>query len=195
MWMWKSEGTFRVLSSPPAGTAAHPPIAATFGNQLEDRGRNAGYPAPPAQIRTGPTKASGSYLGYLAARRMANVTFGHSAHAPAPGTRFPGSESGTCFAGPCSPWSPPLAPPPPPPVARLCSAASLLLWRGLTSHACASPALAPRLPGAGQRRRAALVGHEISRFPHKERPHMPGSTTAPGRADTRNSVPARIAFR
>lgn len=30
-----------------------------------DRGRDAGYPAPPAQIRTCPIKAYGSYLGYL----------------------------------------------------------------------------------------------------------------------------------
>ncbi len=35
------------------------------------RGRDAGYPAPPAQIRTGPIKASGSYLGCLAAKRTA----------------------------------------------------------------------------------------------------------------------------
>jgi hypothetical protein len=40
---------------------------------INDRGRDAGYPAPPAQIRTGPIKASGSYLGCLAANR----TFGH----------------------------------------------------------------------------------------------------------------------
>ena len=38
---------------------------------LVDRGRNAGYPAPPVQTRTGPTKASGSYLGCLAAKRTA----------------------------------------------------------------------------------------------------------------------------
>jgi hypothetical protein len=38
-----------------------------------DRGRDAGYPAPPAQIRTCPIKASGSYLGCLAANR----TLGH----------------------------------------------------------------------------------------------------------------------
>ena len=29
-----------------------------------DRSRDAGYPAPPAQIRTGPIKAYGSYLGW-----------------------------------------------------------------------------------------------------------------------------------
>ena len=33
------------------------------------RGRNAGYPAPPAPIRTSPIRASGSYLGCLAAKR------------------------------------------------------------------------------------------------------------------------------
>jgi hypothetical protein len=40
-----------------------------------------------------------------------------------------------------------------------------------------------------------LVRHEISRFPRKERSHMPGSTTALGRAGTRNSVPVHVAFR
>ena len=34
-----------------------------------DRGRNAGYPAPPAQIRTCPIRAFGSYLGCLTAKR------------------------------------------------------------------------------------------------------------------------------
>src|SRR4029077_10473586 len=33
---------------------------------------------------------------------------------PALVTRLPDSASGTCFAGPHFPWSPPLAPPPPP---------------------------------------------------------------------------------
>ena len=108
--------------------------------------------------------------------------------------RYLSAPSGACFADPCSPWSPPFAPPPPPPVARLCSAASSLLWRSLTSHARASPASAPRLPDADQRRRTALAGHEISRFPHKERLHMPGSQTAPGRAGARNSAPVHIAF-
>ena len=34
-----------------------------------DRGRDAGFPAPPAQIRTCPIQASGSYLGCLATNR------------------------------------------------------------------------------------------------------------------------------
>src|SRR6202043_3444281 len=58
-----------------------------------------------------------------------------SVRAPASVTRFPGTVSGTCGIGSRSPWPPPFAPPPPLPVARLCSAASLLLWRSLTSHA------------------------------------------------------------
>jgi len=33
---------------------------------LPSRSRNAGYPAPPAQIRTGAANAYGSYLEYLA---------------------------------------------------------------------------------------------------------------------------------
>ena len=39
------------------------------------------------------------------------------------------------------------------------------------------------------------VSHEISRFPRKERPHMPGSQTAPGRPDARSSAPVCLAFR
>src|SRR5450631_4006085 len=45
---------------------------------------------------------------------------------------------------------PPLAPPTPQPVARLCSSASQLLWRGQTSHDRTSSATAPRLPDADQ---------------------------------------------
>ena len=36
------------------------------------RGRNDGYPSPPAQIRTGSIAAYGSYLGWVASKR----TFG-----------------------------------------------------------------------------------------------------------------------
>ena len=38
-------------------------IESLFGfSHVFSRGRNAGYPAPPAQIRTGSFPASGSYL-------------------------------------------------------------------------------------------------------------------------------------
>src|SRR3954454_2949907 len=111
------------------------------------RGREPGYPGPPAQIRTSPIKAFGSYQEYLAA---SSVSLRLVARDPAPVTRLPGSVPGTCFAGSRSSQSPPFAPPAPPPVARLCSLASLLLWRSQTSRVRASSASAPRLPDADQ---------------------------------------------
>ena len=52
-------------------TAAHPPKAGTLHHKPNDRGRNENCFSPPAQIRTGPIKAFGSYLGCLAAKRTA----------------------------------------------------------------------------------------------------------------------------
>ena len=69
------------------------------------RGRDASYLAPPAQIRTCGFPAYGSHLGYQ--RQFGAV------YEPTPVTRLSGSGSGACFAGPHSPWSPPLAPPTP----------------------------------------------------------------------------------
>jgi hypothetical protein len=40
-----------------------------------------------------------------------------------------------------------------------------------------------------------MVDPEISRFPHKERPYMPGSQTTPGPTGARNNAPADFAFR
>ena len=127
--------------------AWHNPLKSK-GRGSYDRGRDASYPAPPAQIRTGPIKASGSCLGWLAAscRSMRLV-----ARDPAPVTRFPGPVPGTCFAGPRSPRSPSLAPPAPQRIAPLCSSASLLLRRSQTSRVRASSATTPRLPDAGLR--------------------------------------------
>src|SRR4029077_19548450 len=101
--------------------------------------------------------------------------------APAPVTRFPGPAPGACFAGSHSPWPPPFAPPAPQPVARLCSSASSLLWRSLTSKARSPLATAPRLPNADQMATLPLVRPGISRFPPKELRHMPGSSTPPSR--------------
>src|SRR5271157_2912001 len=56
--------------------------------------RDGHYWPSPAQIRTGPIKASGSYRGYLAASR---VSLRLSACGPAPVTRFSGSAPGACF--------------------------------------------------------------------------------------------------
>jgi hypothetical protein len=36
---------------------------------------------------------------------------------------------------------------------------------------------------------------EISRFPRKELPHMPGSSTTPGRTGARDNAPVHVAFR
>jgi len=41
----------------------------------------------------------------------------------------------------------------------------------------------------------ALADHEISRFPSKERAHMPVSKTTPGRLGARVIAPFRVAFR
>ena len=107
---------------------------------------------------------------------------------------MPGSESGACWLVPCSPRPPPFAPPTPAPVARRRSPASQLLWRGLTSRLCALPASAHRLPDADHSL-LALARREISRFAHKERTHMLGSTTAPGRPGARDDAPVHVAFR
>ena len=45
-----------------------------LGLNVGDRGRNAGFPAPPAQIRTYSFPVYGSYLGCMAKKR----TFGYS---------------------------------------------------------------------------------------------------------------------
>src|SRR5215471_14540716 len=92
---------------------------------------------------------------------------------PAPVTRLPGSASGTCFAGPHSPWPPPFAPPTPRRIAPLCSPASQLLWRGPTSRVRASSATAPRLPDADRHtRHNARDGNGQTR-------DLPGSDTIP----------------
>src|ERR1700677_5321267 len=109
-------------------------------------------------------------------------------------TWLPGSVSGACRPVPRSPRPPPLAPPTPRPVAQLRSRVSQLLWRGLTSRLRASSASARRLPDA-DRPPHATAKVEISRFPDKERPHMPGSRTAQDRTSARDSADPRVAFR
>ena len=39
------------------------------------------------------------------------------------------------------------------------------------------------------------VKPETSRFPRKELPHMPGSSTTPGQTDARNNASIHVAFR
>src|SRR5580658_8426693 len=89
----------------------------------------------------------------------------HAVCAPAPVTSLPGTEPGTCYADPHSPWSPPFAPPTPQQIALPCSPASQLLRRGLTSHVRASPATAPRLPDADLGGILPSVEREFSQVP------------------------------
>jgi hypothetical protein len=70
--------------------------------------------------------------------------------------------------------------PTPPLVAQVCSSASLLLRRGLTSPTRASSASTPRLPDADRSPTADTAKPEISRFPVKERTYMPGSRDLAG---------------
>jgi len=55
--------------------------------------------------------------------------------------------------------------------------------------------MAPRLPDANQSILLPLVRRGISRFPHSELPHMPGSSTTPGRLGARAHAPISVAFR
>ena len=86
---------------------------------------------------------------------------------------FPGPAPGACCAGSPSPRSRPFAPPAPLQIAPLCSQTSSLLRPSLTSHARSSTATVPRLPAAGYDGFPSPAKHETSRFPSKERLHMP----------------------
>ena len=59
-----------------------------------------------------------------------------------------------------------------------------------TSRVRTSWAMAPRLPDANQRILLPLVRRGITWFPHNELPHMPGSSTTPGRLGARATPPS-----
>ena len=52
-------------------SAVHGALILSSQRRSPGRGRDGGYPPPPAQIRTRPTKTYGSYLEYLASNRTA----------------------------------------------------------------------------------------------------------------------------
>ena len=110
--------------------------------------RDAGYPAPPGQIRACAANALGSHLGCWT---RCHCCQRHPVRRPTPVTQFPGSGSGLCFADPRFPRPRPFPPRPPRPVARVCSAASLVLWTGLTSLGRASADRGRSLPAAAWR--------------------------------------------
>ena len=110
------------------------------------------------------------------------------------GHAFPVLRPARALLSRASPRSPPLAPPTPRPVARLCSSASQLLWRGLTSPVRASSATAPRLPdadqGADRRGRAGDLP-----VPGQGASVHAGVSDHAGPAEARADAPARMAFR
>jgi hypothetical protein len=109
-------------------------------------------------------------------------------------TRFPGPAPGACFADPRSPWSTSLAPPAPPRSAPLCSSASQLLRRSQTSRICASPASAPRLPGADLRRPSAGQIRDLPVPVQRASAHARVFDHA-GADGARAIAPARVVFR
>ena len=80
---------------------------------------------------------------------------------------------------------------------RLCSSASSYYGgvRLLTIVHHRLRLLASPMRTSAARVRSLLVDRETSRFPYKERPHMPSSPTTPRRASTSVDVPVRVAFR
>src|ERR1700730_14983169 len=162
---------FRGYVSVHSRSGLHPPCLrfaaavtrrhARLGTQLLPRPCGGVYLTPPSRTRLqGATRTE--LYGQLSCIRLPPRMFDGwprpSVRAPASVTRFPGTVSGTCGIGSRSP-------PPPLPVARPCSAASLLLWRSLTSHARASSASVPHLPDADQSALQPVAGHETSQVP------------------------------
>ena len=98
---------------------------------------------------------------------------------------------------PRSPRSPPLAPPAPPAVAPalFVGFAATMAGSDFSRSCIIGYGSSPSRCGPGSTQYALLVDREISRFPCKERLHMPGSPTTPGRSGARDGAPVRVAFR
>src|SRR5665811_455949 len=164
------------------------------GRIREVRGRDASYLAPPAQIRTSPIRAYGSHLGCVTARRDILTKFR---------MRFSACDAVPRYcARPVLCWLTfPLGPRPwlhqlrsrlPGLVRRLHSYYGRVRLLMIVHHRLRLLAFPTRTSAA---RMLALADHEISRFPSKERAHMPVSKTTPGRLGARIIAPIRVAFR
>ena len=156
------------------------------------RGRDVHCWTPPAQIRTSPIRASGSYLGCVTAKRRSGAcrtrssALGHACPALSPErallVRVP--------LGP-RPWLHRLRRRGPGFVRRLHSYYGgvrllLIVHRRLRLLTFPPRTIWPR---------GLMADQEISRFPYKERARMPGSTTTPGRPDARAGASEHVAFR
>ena len=79
------------------------------------RGRDAGYPAPPAQIRAGALTHTAPAFGPTTGVLSTRCAGSHAVVVGAPPvSRFPGAASGTCFGSSTSRWPRPFPPPTPP---------------------------------------------------------------------------------
>jgi hypothetical protein len=101
-----------------------------------------------------------------------------------------GSESGACFAGSHSPWTPPFAPPAPLRSGSLYSSASQLLWQSPTSRDRASSATANRLPDAHCRGLPNGRSRDLP-VPARGASTHASSSITPGRAGARDDGPVR----
>ena len=139
-------------------------------NFADCRGRNAGCPAPPAQIPACATNAPGSSLGSNVNRRAVWTRSTPGAQPPIGSTQFPGAVSGLRPPNGCSPCAGPFPPRPPQRVASHCSNASSVLWPGPTSHprTCSACGLWPSRTGPHR----GAGTDEISQVPYKGRLHV-----------------------
>ena len=159
--------------------------------QAGGRGREWDYSHPPAQIRTGPIKASGSYLGYNGSPPICGLPYAaqrlcHPIPALSP-------ESALLVRVPLGPR---------PSLHRLRNRLPSFVRRLLRYYAEVRllQLVHRRLrlltfPPRTVRPKGRMADLEISRFPRKERPYMPGSPTTPNQASARSCVSACIAFR
>src|SRR5258708_34775207 len=115
--------------------------------------------------------------------------------APAHSARPPGSESGTRFAGPGSPWPDPFPPSPPPPLFWFCSETSPVLWVCPTSRVRSSSASVLGLPDTSRAHWSLSGEPGISHLPCKMWLYVPGSQTAQDSNQARDGAWQDIAFR
>jgi hypothetical protein len=111
---------------------------------------------------------------------------------PAPVTRFPGSESGPCVAGPHSPWSRPLAPPAPQRIAPPCSPASHYYYGRVRLPTFVHHRLRFSLPDADQ---SGLPWPSVGSPKFRRDPFARDVLFDPGRVDrTSHNGPVHVAF-
>ena len=172
------------------GVAAHGRIKLPLWAQV--RGRDVHCWTPPAQIRTSPIRASGSYLGCVTAKRRSGASpyagqrLGHARPALSPErallVRVP--------LGP-RPWLHRLRRRDPGFVRRVHRYYGGVRLLPIVHRRLRLLTFPPRTI----RPTGLMADQEISRFPDEELADAPGSSTTPGRPDARADAPGHVAFR